>query len=581
MLSHTRLRTSRDRGTSPISARCYLLTVAVFSLLVMSSVSSWAIAQKQPRTEKSKTRKLQSARPKLVLLFTVDQMRADYLTRFADQYHAGLRRLGTEGAVFVNAEHHHAMTATAPGHATLSTGMFPAHHGIVGNNIYDRSNGKSVYSARDTFPAIGHPGADSSSPVRQRVDGLGDFLKQADVHAKAFAVSLKDRSAIFTAGRSADAAFWFDSKSGHFVTSACYRRTLPSWVTRFNAAPLRRQWQQKAWEPIAPAASYGASGPDHFPYEADGKNDTFPHREHLSTDSVAYFDALTATPFADELTLIFAESLLVAEQMGKRGSTDFLSISLSAADIAGHAYGPFSKEMEDYYLRLDIYLGDFLQYLDRQIGAGNWVIAFSADHGVLPIPEYLPAVNLAGRRILSDIYKAELADLISADTALHRLGLSGMPVKFFGQDMLLDSAWLSAHGSSVATASEPVAQAIRKSVDVDAVFSRAELISAPSRQRPYEELVRNSFDPDHSPDLIIVTKPGILVSSSPYGTSHLTPHDYDRNVPLIFFGAGICPGKYAEAVYTVDVAPTLLELLGISAKTTFDGQSRAAQVRCH
>src|SRR6266850_8380851 len=74
------------------------------------------------------------ARPKLVVVITVDQLRPDYFDRWKSQLTGGLFQLVNEGAVFAEGYQDHAVTETAPGHSTILSGLWPAHTGIIRNS---------------------------------------------------------------------------------------------------------------------------------------------------------------------------------------------------------------------------------------------------------------------------------------------------------------------------------------------------------------------------------------------------------------------------------------------------------------
>ena len=81
-------------------------------ILLCVSAAACAGAQSVPKPNPAGTR------PSLIVLITVDQFRADYIDRFGPQLQGGLARLAHGGAWFTNAHHDHAITETAPGHAT-------------------------------------------------------------------------------------------------------------------------------------------------------------------------------------------------------------------------------------------------------------------------------------------------------------------------------------------------------------------------------------------------------------------------------------------------------------------------------
>ena len=108
--------------------------------------------------------------PRLIVLVVVDQMRYDYLPRFAAGFSGGFQRLMTEGAVFTNAHLDHYPSVTAVGHAAMLTGAPPSVSGIIGNDWYDRAEKRNVTSVEDTGTArVGAEEATGSSPHRLKV----------------------------------------------------------------------------------------------------------------------------------------------------------------------------------------------------------------------------------------------------------------------------------------------------------------------------------------------------------------------------------------------------------------------------
>jgi predicted AlkP superfamily pyrophosphatase or phosphodiesterase len=192
---------------------------------------------------------------RLVLLIAVDQFRYDYLTRFRGEYTGGIDRLLTRGAVFTDAHLEHYPTVTAIGHATMLTGATPSVSGIIGNDWFDRESGANVASITDqTVRPVGAETGSLASPRRLLVSTLGDELKMASPHPRGSAgaprvigLSLKDRSAILTAGRAADAAYWWDGQAGHFVSSTYYFDELPGWVQAFNDRRMADSFAGKHW----------------------------------------------------------------------------------------------------------------------------------------------------------------------------------------------------------------------------------------------------------------------------------------------------------------------------------------------
>ena len=318
-----------------------------------------------------------SPRPTLIVFITVDQMRSDYFQRFDKQLTGGLRTLFDGSAFFVDGYQDHAITETAPGHSVTLSGRFPVHTGITMNSAGVNGVADAAIigsSDRSDLPA---------APVRFQGTTLIDWLKAANPETRFLSVSRKDRGAILPIGRSKGDVYWWTISNGTFSTSHYYRDTLPTWVQRFNARKPGQQYAGKAWTLLLPESAYPE--PDSVPAENRGANYTFPH--FVSEDSLTAARSAAAYPWMDEITLQFA--LAGLKELGLGGSpnrTDVLAISLSTTDAVGHAFGPDSREMHDQILRLDRYLGVFLDSLFKLRDRRHVVIALTADHGMSPLP---------------------------------------------------------------------------------------------------------------------------------------------------------------------------------------------------
>ncbi len=522
-----------------------------------------------------------STRPRLAVVLVVDQMRADYLDRYADLYRGGLARLRREGAVFVEADVQHALTYTAPGHASVATASHPSHHGIVSNEWYDRAKAKAVYAADDpavtaSLTAASPAPISGRSPQQLERSTLGDWLKGQEPKARVFSVALKDRSAVMMGGQAPDRAYWYMAEVAGFGSSSWYADGAPppAWVAAFNAAdPVHRRFES-GWTRVLDAAAYLRSGPDRVEAEGDGVKTEFPHvyNDGTADSRAAFAKQILWTPFGDEMSVMFARALVTEEQLGADEVPDVLMLSLSSADYIGHAYGPFSHEIQDYYLRLDAYLGEFLGFLDEAVGEDRYVLALTADHGALPLPEEarLRGHPTARRVVAADYYPRVRA---TVHAALAGLKLPESALLHVGEDgVWLDVAQATGE-TSPAQLRSVVAVAVRK-LDFVADTYTADELSGPTNQlRPFMDRYKRSFYATRSPDVQLRFKEWSLVDAQPGGTSHGSPYRYDTHVPVVFFGAGVRPGVHAAAVGTVDVAPTVAALLGVRVPDDVDGRS--------
>ena len=516
------------------------------------------------------------ATPRLAVVISVDQMRYDYLTRFAGLYKGGLAKLYREGAVFTNVHHDHAGTETAPGHATLLTGAFPAHHGIIANSWFDSQTQKSIYSVDDANAGLvvanaTITAATGKSPQRLLRHTLGDWLKAKHPPARVISIAGKDRSAILMAGWDADAAYWFYAQTGGFISSRFYLDALPAWAQEWNASRRADAYFQRAWEKSRPEEDFFLSREDIFNAEGDGERTAFPHAftsdDATFADSVQkkitpkFYQWLAETPFIDALTLDFAQQAVIAERLGADETPDLLLLGLKATDAVGHAYGPLSQESEDNMLRLDDELGKFFAFLDKTVGLQHCLIALSADHGVLPLPEELRRRGFESARIPA---AEAMEEVKSIEKEMQAEWRTNRPIlRQYLDNLNLDYRVADSLGLSPAAFREHVAAKLRSLSFVSDIFTSDELRAGNGAGREHFEKQRRSFHPERSADLTMQLKPYYLVSEWPRGTTHGSPYAYDTHVPLIFWGARIPPQRLDSPHRTVDLAPTLAHLLGL------------------
>lgn len=512
-----------------------------------------------------------SAKPKLVVLLVVDQMRADYVDKFGFQWTGGLKRLVEEGAWFRNAAYPYAATETCVGHATISTGALPATHGMISNEWWDRDLQKGVTCTADpTVKNVGYAGATvtgGDSAVKMLLPAFAEELKfQSGEGTRVLTFSLKARASITMGGRTADAVTWFDPSVGAWTTSSAF--PVAPFVEEYaRAHPVSGDYG-KTWAPLLPASAYlypqtavGAVPPSGygaaFPHPLRGKPD--------STKADALFYAQwQASPYANAYLAQLAEAAVDKLRLGKRMGTDFLAVSFSSVDYVGHAFGPRSWEIQDILARLDRDLGALFSALDRAVGKGNYVVAFSADHGVVPIPDDL----IKSGREAGWLSLAEVRARI--ETALEPFHFP-KPIlsEITGSDLYFAPGLYDKLKSDPA-AWNAVLKAIEAVPGVAAAYGAQELEDHTRSRSALRRAQANSFFPSRSGDLLLVPRPyWPWDSSAPgrsrsYGTTHGTPYAYDRRVPVLFMGYGIRPGEYFESVTPADIAPTLAALCGVT-----------------
>ena len=489
------------------------------------------------------------ASPTLVVLVVVDQMRGDYLQRFHGQWTGGFARLLLRGAVFPAGMQDHAITETAPGHATILSGRYPASTGIVTNTLGVEDSSSPLLGATG-------PGA---SPRRFVGTTLCDWLLARDPQTLVLSVARKDRAAILAVGRTKGSVFWY--VTGRFTTSRYYTPALPDWIEAYNRRPGPERLAGTAWKLLLPDSAYHE--PDAMAFENGGRAYSFPHPFPATAEGTRL--VLPGYPWMDSLTLDLALEGVDRLGMGRRGRPDVLVVGLSATDNIGHAYGPDSRELHDQLLRVDHWLGWFLDSLATRVPADRTVLVLTADHGVVPFPEVaLHAGRPAGRVSVSELVRGAHQDLIA------RWG-SGFSLGFDSGLLEADVTALRSRGVNLDSLSEALATAARRVPGVARVYTPRSLRAAPPTDRQ-AVLWRRALPNWVGWLLCLVAEPGFMFSEQTGLTTHGTTNPDDVQVPIAFLGAGIHPGVYERAVSTVDIAPTLAALLGVKPAGKLDGR---------
>lgn len=491
-----------------------------------------------------------ASRPTLVVFFTIDQMRSDYFSRFDKQLAGGLARLYHAGAFFENAYQDHAITETAPGHSATLSGRFPRSTGITTNSL-------GVQDDRAPLLSGASPGA---SPFRFRGTTLIDWLRVADPRSRALSISRKDRGAILPLGRAHEEVYWF--APDRFTTSTYYHDTIPTWIAQFNARQLPQRYAGKQWTLLLPEREYQEA--DSVPLENGGRNYTFPHR--FPSDSSAAARVLAAFPMMDEVTLQAALAGVEALQLGRGPQTDLLAVSLSTTDAVGHAFGPDSREIHDQILRLDRYLGAFLDSLFKVRDSTRILIALTADHGVQPYPA-IHAARVRGAVARYADVDPPYADLVAGVSAR---GVDTSALHFAEGMLFVDRAAFARAHVDVDSTLRRFADAVRKVPGVGRVDFVRSLAQADTVHDAVPRRWLHMLSPELPVELVVSLEPYAYWAGTPIAT-HGTPNDEDAHVPVVFWGAGVRAGRYGEFARVVDIAPTIAQVLGVPPLERLDG----------
>jgi predicted AlkP superfamily pyrophosphatase or phosphodiesterase len=508
------------------------------------------------------TAKAPDPQPKLVVVISIDQFKAEYIDWYGHQWTGGLKRLYQEGAVFTNAMLDYAASETGPGHATLSTGSFPKTHGILGNEWVDPATRKDVYCVSDSTAKPVDGGGGGVSSRNLVVPALGDWLKASSRNSKVVSLSIKDRAAILMGGKRPDHVYWYDRKTGRMITSDTYTKTTVPWMKAFND----QQWAFKhvppVWNRLLADSVY--LGPDDQRGEQlwNGTR-TMPKVFNLSTRA----DQMAGTPWGDLLILDAARAAVEGEHLGRRKVTDLLMISLSSTDYVGHAYGGNSHEMQDHLARIDAALGQFLADLERLVGREQILLALSADHACMPLPEYLQDVEFRYAKRLN--VGAEVRPKAAAYDSTLRLQFGANAPLFTMNGFINYTA--AGPGLKPRALDALIGSGLRAIDGIADVYFKHELVDTTVPSRPYLDRFRNSYYAPRGEDFQLRYPEFVLPSSRETGASHGSCYNYDNHVPVLFWGPKYAVNRITRPVRTVDVVVTIAKRLNLKTPKTVNG----------
>ena len=521
-------------------------------------------AQKNFSSTNNQTRLTQSNSPKLVVGIVVDQMRYDYLTRFDSKFgEGGFKRMMREGFNCKNNHFNYVPTYTGPGHASVFTGTTPKYHGVISNNWYSKTEKKVVYCAGDeNVKSIGtESDAGKMSPHRMLTTSFADENKLfTQMRGKTIGIAIKDRGAILPAGHTADAAYWFYGKDeGHFITSSFYRNDLPKWVNQFNDSDTAESYF-KVWDTHYDIKSYTESGSDDNNFEGGFKGKekaTFPYDLAKLKDKNGGFDILKATAYGNSLTTEFAIASVKGEALGKDSTTDILTLSYSSTDYVGHNFGVNSKEVEDTYVRLDKDLERFFEFLDTEVGVGEYTVFLTADHGAVNVPSYLQSVKIPAGYLDYNSRKKKFTAFLEDKYGTKDVVENVSNNQIFFNKTKLNELNLNLHQVEQDLVDEQISYP-----NIAKVYT-ATTMNSTNFSTGIEALLQNGFNQKRSGDVIILDDIAHIAYSRT-GSTHGSGLNYDTYVPLLFFGKGIKQGETLQKTVIPDIAPTISALLGIS-----------------
>ena len=508
-----------------------------------------------------------AAAPRLVVLLAIDQFRSDYAEQYGKQWTRGLKRLFQTSAIFPLGAYPYGVTKTCAGHATIGTGSLPRIHGMVENEWYDRTKRGTVTCTEDpdvmSVPFGGGKGTEKHSPRWLRIPTFADELRlQLPQLPRILSISLKARSSIGLGGRGGPQTMivWEEDDGTWATSSAFTKEPWPEVDAYVRAHPVQALYGTR-WTRFLPESAYLYD--DDVPSEMGVKK--FPHmlESPKKVPDMSFVTRWERSPFSDEYIADMAITLAGQLKLGQEARTDLLSLSFSALDLVGHDYGPRSHEVQDVLARLDHQLGNLFDMLDKTVGPSRYVVAFSADHGVPPIPEQAAALGMNAGRFTSGEVRRVLQSVLTSAFG------EGTYVAHVSSPNISFAPGVIARIEAQPDLKQMIASALLAIPGASRVYWGSDIAAPAATDDPILGSLRMSYYPGRSGDLALVPRPYWIMQAD--GTTHGSPYEFDRRVPVVLMGAGIKPGRYLSAATPADLVPTLAWLTGITLAHT-DGR---------
>ncbi len=510
--------------------------------------------------------------PKVVVLITIDQFPNYYLEKFKDDFGKnGFNFLIENGTYFSNANFEHIFNETAPGHTAISTGTYGNKNGIITNEWFDKQSKKIIYCVEDDSHKVFNT-SHKRSPKNLETYTIGDMLKlNSNFKSKVISISGKDRSAILTAGKFGDAAYWISDSI--ITTSNYYLNSLPNWVTEFNNNKKINSYIDSVWTKLLDDKKYLEYGSDNISYEniQNQTDNIFPHKIKIYEEqkfSKNNYRNFLGSPFSSEIIFEFSKKILENENFGKDNFTDLLFINLSANDYIGHKYGPNSYEVMDITIRTDKMIEMFLNYLEKKFGLENIILILTSDHGVAGAPEYIQekVPNSNVRRVSENEIQNYCESILKNYFQVNNENFIDTAIS---NNIYLSTSTIQKYNLEISNVENILKESLKNYFPIADVLTENEMQNYNSSQ--FYEHIKRSYFKGRSGNLIYILKP-YFIETTQITATHGMPYKYDSNVPIIFFGKQIQKKKSDERCSPIDIAATLSSLLGITMPPNCEGK---------
>lgn len=514
--------------------------------IITSLVAVLTVASIQSQTTLRET-------PKLVIGITIDQLRGDYLELFKKTFtEKGFKRLLNEGVVYQNMKFDFPNLNEASSIATIYTGTSPFYHGIIGSKIYqpDKNSETSIF---EDNKFLGNYTREKLSPKALRVGTIADELKLATQgKSDIFALAPHSYQAMVSAGHMANGAYWIEDYSGKWATSTYYKDLHWSVDQENRSNVYSNQIGSVVWQPVLSNDRYDA-----FPYTAT--NQPFSHQFGQISDP---YIALKESPFVNENITKTAIKLLEKDDMGKRMSPDFLSITYYAGNYSNAINSDYSLEIQDTYARLDRDISSLLDHVDKTVGLSNTFIFVTSTgyyNSNAQYPDNVPSTQ--------GIFYPKRCEALLNMYLMAIYGKEQWVHSYHNQQIYLNRKLIESKNIDLAEIQNKAAEFVVQFTGVQDAASSIQLLTG--KANPNMMAYRNILNKEFSGDIIVEIQPGYQVvyeTNETNTTTRPTPKIQRETAiacPVIFFGFNTKPEKIRRTIKATEIAPTVCRILRI------------------
>ena len=486
--------------------------------------------------------------PRLVVTISVDNLRTDYLNALQKLFGTkGLNRLMGEGVYYTDMEYDYPSTDAVTAMATLYTGSYPSHHGVISSRLYNNDS-KRPELILSHPEMLGNYSTLTLSPRGLLASTFTDQLKLAsDWRSLIYSISPNAQQAIIASGHIGNTPFWLDDMTGKWATTTYYRE-MPQAIAAVNdMSPVVQRADTLLWTPSRSPEVY---------LTLPGQKHDKSFKYGVSKGKENKIVNLKNTPLVNREITDLSLLLLKSTPLGKRDVPDVLNVNYTLDNKRYNPSSLLTAETQDAYLRLDEEIATLLETIDKEVGLQHTLV-------VLTSTGYRTRETLAAsddRLPGGTFYPNRATSLLNMYLmALH--GNGNWVLGYCDDEIYLNRKLITEKGLELSKIAEQSAQFLMEMTGVQDAITLNDVLHNPRTERI--EAIRRGVHRKLSGDLLLYIEPGREIDYE----DNRTPKEYRIGtaipLPLIVWYKGGTATRITRPVQAVSLAPSLTQLLRI------------------